>query len=584
MNLKSILKYYWNFLKRYKSDQIIILAGFAFGSLMTTVATPLIYKNIIDLVSTQPVDVYDKLGSALIALTLAILAHNILFRIADYFLIQSQSKIIKELYDHSLEKLQNHSYLFFSEEFVGGLVAKTKRFVRAFETLHDQFIFQIWMSGIILISSLSILWYHSWILGLSFMIWLALYAFLVRLMVNWQIPKSLENARADTISLSRYADIIGNIITIKMFGSEKKELNDYEKITDYHENKRTAAWMQQSFWNGAVQGLTIGLFNIAIIWISVKLWKEGIISAGTIVLVQLYVVSSFNVVWSISKNIIRISTAVTDADEMVKILEQEPSVKDPDNPKKLSVSRGKIEFKDVNFSYGKPDLILENLNLTISPGEKIAFVGHSGAGKSTIVKLLLRFVDIDSGIIEIDGQNIKDVRQEDLRKKIAYVPQEPSLFHRTVKENIAYGKPNASMSEIKKIVRLSQAEEFIERLPQGYNTPVGERGIKLSGGERQRIAIARAMLKDSPIIVLDEATSSLDSLAEEKIQKALEVLMEGKTTIAIAHRLSTIRKMDKIIVFDKGKIVEIGTHKSLAQKKGYYSKLWESQVGGFIKQ
>ncbi len=583
MNLSSILKYYWRFLKNYKSAQIIVLAGFALGSLMNTVATPLIYKRIIDLVSSQPADVYSQLQMAIIALAGAIIAHNIFFRLADYFLIQSQSKIIKELFDYSLEKLQNHSYAFFSEEFVGGLVAKTRRFVRAFETLHDQFVFQIWMSSIILISSLSILWYQSWILGFSFLIWLLLYALLVRLMVGWQVPKSLANAEADTFSLSRYADIIGNITTIKMFGSEEKELTEFKETTDYHEKKRTAAWMQQSFWNGAIQSATIGIFNIAIIWISVSLWKNGIISAGTIVLVQLYVISSFNVVWSISKNVIRISTALTDANEMVKILEQEPGVKDPDEPEEFLPQKGEIVFDNITFSYGS-EPIFKDFSLTIKAGEKVALVGHSGTGKSTIVKLLLRFADVEKGSIKIDGQDIRTVSQKELRKKIAYVPQDPSLFHRTLWDNIIYGKTDSSSSEIEKIVQSAQADEFIDRLPEGYETLVGERGVKLSGGERQRVAIARAMLKDSPIIILDEATSSLDSLAEEKIQKALEGLIADKTTIAIAHRLSTIRKMDKIIVIGDGKIVESGTHNGLIRKKGVYYKLWKSQVGGFIKQ
>lgn len=584
MNFRSIFKHYWRFLRNYKLSQVMILIGFGLGSLTTIGVIPLIYKRIIDLVSTQPPNAYDQLSTMVILLAVAIIAHNAFFRFGDYFLINSQSKIIKELYDHSLEGLQKHSYTFFSNAFVGGLVAKTKRFVHAFEVLHDQFIFQIWMSGISLFASLSVLWYQSWMLGSAFLIWLIFYMLLVRLMVKWQIPKSLANAEADTRTTSRYADIITNIITMKMFGSNERELEDFKKTTDYHESKRTEAWMQQSFWNGMIQSATIGVFNIAIIWLAVDLWKGGVVPAGTIVLVQLYVISSFNIVRSISKNIIRISTALTDANEMVNILDRDPGVMDVSEPKKISITKGKIEFKGVTFSYDKSDPVFDELDLVIKPGEKVALVGHSGAGKTTVVKLLLRFTDIQKGTITIDGQDITQVPQEDLRKEIAYVPQDPSLFHRTLKENISYAKPGASFSEVVEIAKHAQAHEFIERLPKGYDTLVGERGIKLSGGERQRVAIARAMLKNSPIVILDEATSSLDTIAEEKIQMALEKLMKGKTTIAIAHRLSTIRKMDRIIVFEKGRISESGTHRSLLQKKGLYSKLWKSQVGGFINQ
>jgi ATP-binding cassette, subfamily B, bacterial len=584
MNFKLIFKHYWKFLKKYTKSQVLILIGYGLGAIGTTVIVPLIYKRMVDVVSNQPLNAHEQLSQLVVFLIISIVVYNIFFRVSDYLLINSQSLIIKELYDYSLEKLENHSYSFFSNAFVGGLVAKTKRFAHAFEVLHDQFIFQIWMSGIALLSSLLVLWFQWWILGLAFLIWIILYSFLVRFMVKWQIPKSLANAEADTSTISRYADILSNILTVKMFGSDQRELENFKKVTDRQEKKRTSAWMQDGFWNGMIQSVTIGLFNIAIIWFVIDLWKNDIVSTGTIVLVQVYVITSFNIVWNLSKNIIRISSALSDADEMVKIFEREPEIKDPLNPEKLSVSKGEIEFKNVTFKYENSSPVFENLDLSIKAGEKVALVGHSGAGKTTIVKLLLRFSDVQGGSITIDGQKITQVAQEELRKKISYVPQDPSLFHRSLQENVSYANPQASFSEIVKVVEKAQAQDFIENLPKGYNSLVGERGIKLSGGERQRIAIARAMLKDSPIVVLDEATSSLDSLAEQKIQKALENLIRNKTTIVIAHRLSTIKRMDRIVVFDKGKIAEEGTHRSLLQKKGLYFKLWKSQVDGFIPQ
>ncbi len=582
MNYKSIFSHYWKFLKKYRRLQVIIFFLYGLGALSTTVIVPLIYKGIVDIVSTNPPDAYQRLNFLLIYLVLIVILYNCFYRIADYILVKNQTKILKELYDYSLEKLQKHSYTFFSGAFVGGLVAKTKRFLHAFETLHDQLIFHVWMNGIALLSSFAVLLYHSRALGLAFLIWIVFYGMIVRLLVKWQIPKSLANAEAESYTTGHYSDIVSNIFTVKMFGTERRESKNFAKSTQDQQEKRSAAWMQQVFWNGMIQGTIIAIFNITIIWFAISLWKSGSITAGTIVLVQIYIISSFNIVWSISKNIIRMSSALANADEMVKILDKELGVKDPVKPEKLSITRGDIRFNKVTFAYDKNNVIFKDLDLFIKPGEKIALVGYSGAGKTTIIKLLLRFIDIQGGTITIDGQNITKVSQEELRKRIAYVPQDPSLFHRSLRDNIAYARPSATFQEIVNVAKRAHAHDFIEALPEKYNSLVGERGIKLSGGERQRIAIARAMIKNAPIVILDEATSSLDSIAEKKIQNALEELIKDKTTIVIAHRLSTIQRMDRIIVFEDGRMVEMGTHKELIQKSGLYFDLWSSQVHGFI--
>jgi ATP-binding cassette, subfamily B, bacterial len=583
MNAFKIISYYLPFLKKRVFSQVVMFLGYGIGILGTTVLVPLIYKGIIDVVSENPENAAERLGTLLLMLLASILGYNLFFRLADYFIIDSQSKIIKELYDHSLEKLQRHSYVFFSNSFVGGLVAKTKRFVNSFGTLHDQFIFHIWMSGIALISLFIVLFNESKILGIVFLVWLIMYGFLVKLMIGWQIPKSLESAKADTKTTSRYADIITNVLTVKMFGSSLREQKYFEDTTEEEEKKRTTAWMQLHFWNGMYQSLVIGFFNIVIIWVAVDLWIKGAVSAGTIVLVQVYVLTCFNIVWNISRSLIKASAAITDAVEMISIFEKEPDVKDPLKPKKFNITDGNINFKNITFAYKDGESVFNDFNLEIKKGEKVALVGRSGAGKTTIVKLILRFLDVDKGSIEIDGQDISKIRQDDLRSSIAYVPQDPSLFHRSIEENIGYGKDDVDFSEIIEVAKRAEAHDFILSLPNGYQSLVGERGIKLSGGERQRIAIARAMLKASPIVILDEATSSLDTLAEEKIQKALLDLTKKTTTLVIAHRLSTIKRMDRIIVFEKGEVVEMGTHKELLEKNGFYANLWKSQVGGFIK-
>jgi ATP-binding cassette subfamily B protein len=271
---------------------------------------------------------------------------------------------------------------------------------------------------------------------------------------------------------------------------------------------------------------------------------------------------------------------------MVEILSEEPEIQDRKDAPKLKVPAGAVSFNNVVFQYSdarSTKKLLDDFNLDIPAGQKIGLVGHSGGGKTTITKLILRLMDIQGGSISIDGQNIAEITQESLRQSIAYVPQEPLLFHRTVAQNISYGMPGATQEQIEQSAKLAYAHGFIQTLPDGYNTIVGERGVKLSGGQRQRVAIARAILKDAPILVLDEATSALDSESEVLIQKALQKLMKTKTSIVIAHRLSTVQKMDHIVVVDNGKITEEGAHADLLKKDGVYAKLWAHQSGGFIE-
>jgi ABC-type multidrug transport system fused ATPase/permease subunit len=285
---------------------------------------------------------------------------------------------------------------------------------------------------------------------------------------------------------------------------------------------------------------------------------------------------------AINRDLRRFYNALADASEMVEILEEPHGIQDVPGAKRLAVSGGMVEFRDVEFAFRDGSPVLHGFDLAIAPGEKIALVGPSGAGKSTVTKLLLRLYDVNSGAIEIDGQNIRTVTQDSLRENIGYVPQEPILFHRTLMENIRYGKRDATDAEVVEAAKQAHAHEFITSFPQGYETFVGERGVKLSGGERQRVAIARAILKNAPVLVLDEATSSLDSESEHYIQEALDTLMEGKTVIVIAHRLSTIMKMDRIVVMEQGRIVDEGTHDALLATDGLYRKLWSIQAGGFM--
>jgi ATP-binding cassette, subfamily B, bacterial len=338
-------------------------------------------------------------------------------------------------------------------------------------------------------------------------------------------------------------------------------------------------------YEGSVRVAAMVIVQIIAIVVSVQMVMNDALPVATAIFMLAYLQRIGSQLFVLGEIINGYDQAFLDASHMTEMLTQEADVSDKPDAKELSNFQPSITFDKISYKYNDgTDNVINNIGLEIPAGQKVGLVGHSGAGKTTITHLLLRFSDVTSGAIKIDGQDIRDVTQESLRKNIAYVPQEPMLFHRTLRENIAYGKPDATDDEIHEAAQKAHAAEFIDKLPNGYDTVVGERGVKLSGGQRQRIAIARAILKDAPILVLDEATSALDSESEKLIQKALWELMKGRTAIVIAHRLSTIQRMDRILVLENGDIAEQGSHKELLRHKGIYHELWSHQSGGFIEE
>jgi ATP-binding cassette subfamily B protein len=380
------------------------------------------------------------------------------------------------------------------------------------------------------------------------------------------------------------ADAITNVMAIKSFSHTRYEERRFDKVTEqtHHHLVRFARANQRQMNVLGSMNRSISAMALLIAVIAVMKFQADI---ATVFLIFNYTAITVDQLFNFSNNGLRnYNRAVGDATDFIATLAEEIEIKDPSQPEKLRMSHGDVTFKNVTFLHdGANKPIFKQLNLHIKPGEKVGLVGHSGSGKTTFTRLLMRFSDIQGGEILIDDQNIAHVTQDDLHTQIAYVPQEPLLFHRSIRENIAYGRLKARKKEIEATAKMASADEFIKMLPDGYDTLVGERGVKLSGGQRQRVAIARAMLKNAPILLLDEATSALDSESEVLIQAALWKLMEGRTAIVIAHRLSTIQKMDRIIVLDNGAIVEQGTHKELIQHKGVYAKLWAHQSGGFIE-
>ncbi len=454
------------------------------------------------------------------------------------------------------------------------------RFYKTFEIVADNITWQLTPLITEIVLVIVVLGLRNMYLGVAILLWSVLYCIINYFFSKYKLKYDVQRSAQDTRVTGVLADTITNI---KLFSAFDREAKNFANETDRLRYLRRFTWDLAAIFEG-VQILLMIFLEFGVFMIATDLWKKGIITVGDFVLIQAYLLKVFQRIWDFGKIIRDYYEAMADAEEMTEILDTPHEITDAKNAAALKIKTGEINFNDVSFHYHHTRPIIEHFNLTIKPGERVAFVGPSGAGKSTLVKLLLRTVDTTAGKIEIDGQNIKKVTQESLHNEISLVPQNPMLFHRTLFDNIRYGKPDATLEEVIEAAKLAHCHEFISEFPDQYNTYVGERGVKLSGGERQRVAIARAILKNSPILVLDEATSSLDSESESFIQDALQTLMTGKTVIVIAHRLSTIMKMDRIIVVDNGKILEEGSHTDLVKKRGgLYHKLWKYQAGGFIE-
>jgi len=571
------MKYKWQFFAIFLFSALRIISA--------AIVLPIFYKRIIDVISNSGTD-RALLAHSLfqsIFLIIALLPVAWAFgRITQHLISKFQSSVIKDLHDFSFKKLHGHSYMFFADNFSGALVNKSRKFVRAFEVMHDIIIDRFWNCFILLVSVFIVFFTQARIIAIIFLFMSMFYILIVLLMSRKKLEYDVAEAAADTRVTASLADAITNALAIKASSALGREIEGFKEITGKEARLRLRAWLFGNKIN-AIQSAISMTAQVAVALITGYLWIQGTISAGLFVLVQSYSATIANSFWDLGQASTKFTKALSDMKEMVEIFKRVPDVLDAPNPEKSRIKNGSIEIKNMKFSYPNGTAVFDDFSLKIRAGEKIGLVGHSGSGKSTLTKLLMRFLDITGGEILIDGQNIKNLKQDDLRESISYISQEPILFHRSIRENIAYSKPGATEAEIIESAKKAYAHEFILNLKHGYDTLVGERGVKLSGGERQRVAIARAMLKDSPILMLDEATSSLDSISEYYIQAAFNELMRGKTNIVVAHRLSTIQKMDRIIVLDRGKIVEEGTHKQLLEKNGFYADLWNHQTGGFLE-
>ncbi|WP_280823949.1 ABC transporter ATP-binding protein [Pseudaminobacter soli (ex Li et al. 2025)] len=482
--------------------------------------------------------------------------------------------------------LLNQSMAFYQDEFAGRIAAKLMQTALAVRETVIKFVEVLNYVIVYFLGVLVIVGSADWRLTAPLLVWLVCYLLALRFFVPRLGKVGAAQADARSLMTGRIVDSYTNIQTVKLFSHAQREATyAREGMSDFMRTAYAQGRLVTQFYM-VVYGLN-SLLLISVGALSISLWLDEIVTVGAVavaigLVLRLWGMSQW-IMWEVSglfENIGTVQDGITSI-SLPRLVEDKP------NAPELSVRKGEIEFDKIGFHYGQGKGVIENLSLTIKPGEKVGLVGRSGAGKSTLVNLLLRFYDLESGRIAVDGQDISAVAQDSLRAQIGMVTQDTSLLHRSVSENILYGRPDAGDEAMAEAARRASASEFIATLAdakgrKGYEAHVGERGVKLSGGQRQRIAIARVMLKDAPILILDEATSALDSEVEAAIQENLYRLMEGKTVIAIAHRLSTIAAMDRLIVMDKGRIVEQGSHEELVAHGGLYAQLWMRQSGGFL--
>lgn len=582
--IAATLGFYWRQTQGHRPVALLILASTVIVSVVESVV-PIFYKYLFDILSLgeRTTAVMEKA----IWLILGLLAVNLLewlaHRSAAFGANSFEAKIIARLSDSCFACLHRHSFSFLNNTFVGSLVKKVKWFTGAFENVADVLFWDIIPLVVGVVIASAVLFLKSFWLGFGLAVWLVIFIAVNLIFANYKIKFDLRRNEEETENSGLLADSITNNANVKLFNGYKRELDNFSSSSARLAVARRKSWDVGSYFD-ALQGLLAIFLEIGIIVFAINLWRQGLLTIGDFVMIQSYLINIFNRIWGIGNVLRRTFQSLSDAEEMTAILETPFEIKDVPGAKDLIVTRGEIEYRGVAFNYHHTRQIISGLDLKIVPGEKVAFVGPSGAGKTTAVKLLLRMHNLTAGHIFIDGQDISQVTQESLWRNISLVPQDPILFHRSVRENIRYGRPEATDQEVEVAAKKARCHEFILHLEKGYDSLVGERGIKLSGGERQRVAIARAILRGAPILVLDEATSSLDSHSEQMIQEALGELMKDKTVLVIAHRLSTIKNSDRIIAIDKGQIMEEGSHEDLLTRDdSIYKKLWQFQVGGFVK-
>jgi ATP-binding cassette, subfamily B, bacterial len=570
---------HWN-LQRWRIAAIVVLALL---TALADVLTPLFAGRLVDALATGASNKTLAFDAALTAFSFLIamgLGSAVLRFFTFRHIIALTLKMMSDIAANAFHRVQRFSTDWHANSFAGSTVRKITRGMWALDLLNDTLLVGLLPSLVMLVGATVLLGSHwpvmGGVVGIAAVIYVAVTA---ALSLSVVAPAARLGNAWDTRMGGALADAVTCNSVVKAFGAEMREEMRLSRVIGKWRHRTRRAWLRGNA-NGGLQGFMLTAIQAAILGVALVLWMRGRASVGDIAFALTMFLVLQGYLRDVGMLVRNLQRSVNDMEELVALERQPLGVEDKPGAAPIVIDRGEIRFEHVTFRYdAHASPLYASFSARIAPGERVGLIGHSGSGKTTFIKLIQRLYDVTDGRITIDGQTIADVKQASLRAQIAIVQQEPLLFHRSLAENIAFGRPGATRAEIERAAKLANAHEFIASLPNGYETLVGERGVKLSGGERQRVAIARAFLADAPVLIFDEATSSLDSESEALIQQAMERLMVGRTTLVVAHRLSTVRALDRLLVLDRGRIVEEGRHDALIRiENGLYRRLFERQA------
>lgn len=581
---KTLPRLVWHFLRRYQRWMVLsIICGLVWA--VENSITPYILKYIIDTITEYTGDRAElwtllALPVALYGLFWMIRAGTI--RVSEFASLKTYPRMKQDITVEMFDYLKQHSHQFFQDHFAGSLQSKVSDMAEGATAVVRKLEEALAQCILVLVAITTMALVHPLFAGVL-ALWLTSFV-LVAVFFSKSIQvRSKDYSESRSRHVGKIVDSISNVLNTRLFAHRAHEVQIVKDAVGETTTKdvglQSFVLRMRALWDITFIALMAGMLTLL-----VTMYIQDKVTIGDFTFVMGLSRAVVFPVWWLATQMIEFSSDVGKCQQALSIVTAPHSVTDAPDAKQLKAEEGAVSFQNVSFNYQKASGIFHDVSVEITAGQKVGLVGASGAGKSTFVNLLLRYYDVNSGQILVDGENINHVTQDSLRESISMIPQDTSLFHRSLIENIRYGKLEATEQQVIAAAQKAHCHEFIQELPEGYDSLVGERGIKLSGGQRQRIAIARAILKDAPILILDEATSALDSVTEKYIQQGLENLMENRTAIVIAHRLSTLAQMDRILVFDKGRVIESGTHDELLAQKGHYAQMWSMQAGGFLTE
>lgn len=585
MPTHSLRAFFWHFMRPHRLACVLILMS-PILLMIESAYVPYIIRQVVNIVIRPDVTaatIWDAIGVMMFSAWAAYVIMMMGFRGQEMLGNRTYPRIHAAIRMIAFDYVLHHSHHYFTNQFAGSLASKVGDLPRTFQSLFFFVQWQIFGTLAMLIASLGVMAFVSIPIALMLLLWVVFHIGMTLITVGGVSRLSSTNSEDRNRLNGQIVDSLSNNNTVRLFAAFRHERTSIQPLQDAEQHSHAAMlwritlvrWVQDA-------GIAVVLMLVGIAM--VEGWREGLLTAGDFVYIFYATFNIMFFIWHNSSLIPNFFSEMGVARQALSMLQAPHTLVDSADAKELIVSNGEIKLERVQFAYENQPPLFSDQTLTIPAGQKVGLVGFSGSGKSTFVHLILRLYEVDQGSISIDNQNINEVTQASLHRAIAFIPQDTSLFHRSLMDNIRYAKPDATDDEVIEASRAAFCHEFITAQAQGYNTMVGERGIKLSGGQRQRIAIARAILKNAPILMLDEATAALDSVTEHQIQHSLHRLMDGRTTILIAHRLSTLSQMDRILVFDKGRIIEDGTHSELLEMGGHYAKLWQLQTQGELAE